>query len=223
MPGKLETLLVQGQHGEVRLALRRWMPESIKRWMRLIRLAVTPIPPWAPSIPQSQLEGCVVLESRLAMLDRLERGLVICEVGCETGGFALEILSRCRPEMLHSIDIDVSGLFDKLRNVPNFTMHKGLSGAVLDSFPGEMFDFIYIDADHGYPAVCNDIDHAVPKLKPGGLLAFNDFARIGRVGFGVFGVHQAVCEFAVRSGWPVVYFCLNAQALYDVALRKPLR
>ena len=41
-----------------------------------------------------------------------------------------------------------------------------------------MFDLIYIDADHSYPAVCNDIDHAVPKLRPEGLLAFNDFARI---------------------------------------------
>jgi SAM-dependent methyltransferase len=212
---------MQVPHGKIRLAMRRWTPESIKRWMRLVRLAMTPISPWAPDIPQSQLDGCVVLQSRLAMLDRIQPGLIICEVGCETGGFALEIISRCCPKMLHSIDIDVSKLSDRLSGLSNFTMHQGLSGAVLDSFPDEMFDLIYIDADHGYPAVCNDIEHALAKLKPGGLLAFNDFARIGRVGFGVFGVHQAVCEFAVRSGWPFVYFCLNAQALYDVVLRKP--
>jgi hypothetical protein len=53
------------------------------------------------------------------------------------------------------------------------------------------------------------------------MLVFNDFARIVRPGFGVFGVHQAVCEFAVRSGWPVAFLCLNGEALYDIALRKP--
>lgn len=212
---------MQTPHGEIQLAVRRLLPESLKKWMRLVRLAVSPIPPWAPDIPQSQLEGCVLLQSRLTMLDRIEPGLIICEVGCETGGFALEIISRCQPKMLHSIDIDVSKLSDRLKRLPNFTMHQGLSGTVLDSFPDEMFDVIYIDADHGYPAVCSDIEHSLSKLKPGGLLAFNDFAQIGRVGFGVFGVHQAVCEFAVRSGWKMVYFCLNAQALYDVVIRKP--
>jgi SAM-dependent methyltransferase len=212
---------MQVQHGEIRLALRRWLPESLKQWMRLVRLATTPMPPWAPNIPQKQLDGCVLLESRLTMLDRLESGLVICEVGCETGGFALEIVTRCNPKMLHSVDIDISRLNDQIKKMPNFKIHRGLSGEVLDSFPDRMFDVIYIDADHSYPAVCNDIDHAVPKLRPEGLLAFNDFARIGRQGFGVFGVHQAVCEFAVRSGWQVVYFCLNSQALYDIALRKP--
>ena len=46
--------------------------------------------------------------------------------------------------------------------------------------------------------------HAATKarVKPGGLLVFNDFARIVRPGLGVFGVHQAVCEFAVADGWP---------------------
>jgi SAM-dependent methyltransferase len=216
-----ESIKMRAPHGEKRLALRRWLPEPIKKWMRLVRLATAAIPPWAPDVPQRQLDGCVLLQSRLTMLDRLDPGLIICEVGCETGGFALEILSRCRPEMLHSIDIDLTKLSDKLNGASNFTIHQGLSHAVLDSFPDETFDVIYIDADHAYSAVCNDISHSIAKLKPGGLLAFNDFARIGRVGFGVFGVHQAVCEFAVQSGWPFVYFCLNAQALYDVVLRKP--
>jgi predicted O-methyltransferase YrrM len=155
------------------------------------------------------------------MLDRLEKGMTICEVGTEAGNFALEIVSRCQPKMLHAIDVDLSLLPQSLLESPNFTAHKGLSQQILAAFPDELFDFIYIDADHGYEAVCNDIEHAVPKLKPGGILAFNDFALIGRWGFGVFGVQKAVSEFAVRSGWPVVYFCLHVQALYDVALRRP--
>ncbi len=207
--------------GELRLAIRRWLPESMKRHMRLVRLALSPIPPSAPSIPQLQLNDCVICESRLAMLDMIPKGLVACEVGSASGVFAREILGRCRPKSLHAIDIDVSGIPAELLDMPNFFVHKGLSHAMLGLFQDEEFDFIYIDADHSYAAVCNDINAAVPKLKPNGLLAFNDFGRIVRPGFGTFGVHQAVCEFAVRSGWAVVYFCLNGEALYDVVLRKP--
>jgi hypothetical protein len=80
---------------------------------------------------------------------------------------------------------------------------------------------IYVDADHGYQAVRDDIAGAAPKVKPGGYLIFNDFARIIRPGFGVLGVHQAVCEFAATNGWPVAFFCLQGEALYDIALRRP--
>lgn len=42
-----------------------------------------------------------------------------------------------------------------------------------------------------------------------------------RPGLGLLGVHQAVCEFAVAGGWPFAFFCLDGEALYDVALRRP--
>ena len=214
--------MTKKQDGTIKLAIRRNLPEGVKRWARLMRLATTPIPDWPPSIPQKQLDGCVVLESRLAMLDRLDKGMTICEVGTEAGNFASEILARCEPAILHAIDVDLSQLPASLVERPNFVAHKGLSQTVINTFPDASFDFIYIDADHGYAAVCNDIAAAVPKLKPGGILAFNDFAIIGRWGFGTFGVKKAVSEFAVQSGWPVVYFCFHVQALYDIALRKPM-
>jgi predicted O-methyltransferase YrrM len=40
---------------------------------------------------------------------------------------------------------------------------------------GEPFDFIYIDGDHTAFAVLNDAVAAYPLLKPGGLLAFDDY------------------------------------------------
>jgi len=42
-------------------------------------------------------------------------------------------------------------------------------------FPDNYFDFIYIDADHSYNAVLNDIINWYPKLKPKGLFAGHDF------------------------------------------------
>jgi hypothetical protein len=69
--------------------------------------------------------------------------------------------------------------------------------------------------------VVQDIAAAKGRVRPGGLLIFNDFARIVRPGFGVFGVHQAVCEFLAADGWPVAFFCFQGEALYDIALRRP--
>ena len=79
--------------------------------------------------------------------------------------------------------------------------HETTTVAYLGSSAEPDFDWIYVDADHGYEAVVADIARAKGRVKPGGLLVFNDFARIVRPGFGVFGVHQAVCEFAVAEGW----------------------
>lgn len=42
-------------------------------------------------------------------------------------------------------------------------------------FPDNYFDFIYIDADHSYNSVTNDITTWYPKLKSKGLFAGHDF------------------------------------------------
>ncbi len=39
----------------------------------------------------------------------------------------------------------------------------------------DSFDFIYIDGDHTAPGVLSDAVHAFEVLKPGGLLAFDDY------------------------------------------------
>ena len=52
-------------------------------------------------------------------------------------------------------------------------------------------------------------------------MVFNDFCRISGKALGVFGVHQAVCEFIVQEEWGVEYFCFQGDALYDIALKKP--
>jgi hypothetical protein len=53
------------------------------------------------------------------MLDRLDKGMTICEVGIEAGNFANEILSRCEPGMLHTIEVDLSRLTDSYAAVCN--------------------------------------------------------------------------------------------------------
>jgi SAM-dependent methyltransferase len=203
------------------LALRRALPESFKKLWRLGRLAVQPVPPSAPQIPQAQLEGCQLLTNRIEMLHRLPKGGVVAEVGTYQGDFARCMLDIMAPSRLHLADITFSLCRADVLADPRVARHEGLSLPFLQACADASLDMIYIDADHGYNAVRADATAAAPKVKPGGYLIFNDFARIIRPGFGVLGVHQAVCEFAVSSGWPVAFFCLEGEALYDIALRRP--
>ena len=203
------------------LVLRRLLPESVKRVLRLGRLAVQPVPPLAPQIPQAQLEGCQLLTDRIEMLRRLPQGGIVAEIGTYKGDFARAILDIMAPEKLHLADITFSLCRADVLADPRVERHEGLSVPFLQSCADASLDMIYVDADHRYEAVRADAAAAASKVKPGGYLIFNDFARIIRPGFGVLGVHQAVCEFAVTSGWSVAFFCLEGEALYDIALRRP--
>ena len=88
-------------------------------------------------------------------------------------------------------------------------------------FPNDHFDWIYIDGDHSYEGASNDARVSSAKVRPGGHLVFNDFAHADPY-LGAYGVHRAVTEFAAGSGWKFVWFAYEPNALYDVALQKPL-
>jgi hypothetical protein len=205
------------------LVLRRLLPERAKAAWRLARLALKPIPPSAPAIPQGQLDGAVLLSDRREMLRRLPRGGRLCELGTLRGDFARDILDIVAPQELHLVDVHFGLCRADVLADPRVRRHEMMTTEYLGRDEAGTFDWIYVDADHGYEAVVQDITAAKGRVKPGGLLIFNDFARIVRPGFGVFGVHQAVCEFLAAEGWQVAFFCMQGEALYDIALRRPDR
>lgn len=53
-------------------------------------------------------------------------------------------------------------------------VHEGKSVDILSSFPNNYFDFIFVDGDHRYEAVKNDIYFGYQKIKSGGKLAGHD-------------------------------------------------
>ncbi len=203
------------------LLFRRLTPEALKTFGRLARLAFQPAPPHAPTIPQAQLDGAALLNDRGELLRRLPTGGRVCELGTFRGDFARQILDVVQPEELHLVDVTFENCRQDVLEDPRVRRHETMTTTYLAAADTPDFDWIYVDADHAYDAVVADIAAAKGRVKPGGLLVFNDFARIVRPGLGVFGVHQAVCEFAVSDGWPVIYLCMNGEALYDIALRRP--
>lgn len=210
-----------GRRYGAELLLRRLLPEPVKAAGRLVRLALKAPPPPAPAIPQAQLDGAVLLSDRMEMLRRLPRGGRVCELGTLRGDFARAILDIVAPEELHLVDVHFGACRPDVLADPRVRRHEMMTTDFLALPEAGIFDWIYVDADHGYDAVVRDIAAAKGRVKPGGLLVFNDFARIVRPGLGVFGVHQAVSEFLAAEGWPVAFLCLEGEALYDIALRRP--
>ena len=76
--------------------------------------------------------------------------------------------------------------------------------------PDNTLDFCYIDADHSYDSVKNDLDIWLPKIKINGIICGHDYIEDGlhydqNDGklIGDFGVQKAVKEFAARDNWDV--------------------
>lgn len=117
------------------------------------------------------------------------------EVGALSGVFSEKILSQWSGERLYLIDpwetqpIDIyredDGRFnhhaayeqacDLSRKDPRAILLKGLSCDVVHTFSNETMDFVYIDANHAYEYVKQDMDIWWPKVKPGGMLCGHDF------------------------------------------------
>jgi len=69
-------------------------------------------------------------------------------------------------------------------------------------FDSGSLDFVYIDGQHHYEAVKEDIEVWLPKLKPGGILCGHDYLN-GLVDGCAFGVKRAVDEFVEGCGLPM--------------------
>lgn len=202
------------------LQIRKRLPTSLRHLLRLGR-HIVPRGQSSPALPAHLLTDCRVLVSRVDLIAHMSRGGRIAEVGTHKGDFARHILEVCEPKELHLIDLDLSFLDPVVRQEQRVSVHQGLSHEVLKSFPDAYFDWIYIDADHSHAGVVRDANAAASKVKPGGYIIFNDFAHMDPF-LGAYGVHRAVVEFAIARAWQFSWLAYEPNALYDVALQRPL-
>src|SRR5436190_9845024 len=203
------------------LSIRARLPRRLRHVLRLGRHLVSTGQP-SMAVPPKLLADCRMCASRNELVQNLPRGGRVAEVGTYRGAFARHILSACDPAELHVIDLDFSALDPAVAADPRVTMHQGLSHERLAQFPDNHFGWIYIDGDHSYEGARSDARVAAAKVKPGGCLVFNDFAHADPY-LGAYGVHRAVVEFAVTRGWKFVWWAYEPNALYDVALQRPIK
>ncbi len=204
---------------EIKWRVRGWLPGWLRKLYRIARTLETV--KTSKSLPQELISECRFIASRVEMLDRLPQGGIIAELGTYEGKFAKKILNRNSPRELHVIDLDYSHFDHSLESDQRLKIHQGFNHEVISAFPDNYFDWIYIDGGHDYDSVMEDALSSASKVKPGGYLVFNDFAHIDPY-IGRYGVHRAVVDFVLEKRWLFHFFAFERNALYDVALKKPL-
>jgi len=104
-------------------------------------------------------------------------------------------------------------------------LKKGFSYDVVNEFPDDFFDFIYIDACHLYECVRDDLKMFLPKLKKNGLMCGHDYMDFRGFAIGSdFGVVRAVDEFVVDNDFKWVATTMPNFSMIqipDFALKRP--
>lgn len=125
----------------------------------------------------------------------------VLEVGTEFGGSSIIWNQLCQENDGYFVGVDLDPeraqkmLFGSTTPV---AMVKGDSRSletvakVKNLMRPNKFDFIYIDADHSFPAVLDDIKNYFPLLQKGGIIAFHD-ANMGGA------VHDAITQSIVNN------------------------
>lgn len=156
------------------------------------------------------------------LLKILPKNSVCAEIGVHRGDFSAQILRTVDPKELHLVDpweYEEADMYKNalyggktrdgqtemdnryqavgLRFEPDIRsglvkIHRGHSGNVLDEFPDHYFDWVYIDGNHLYEYVRQDLELSYKKTKPGGYITGDDYTEVG---WWQGGVRRAVDQF----------------------------
>lgn len=175
-------------------------------------------------------------------LTRMPHNAVVIEVGVERGAYAELILKRTNPRQLYLIDpwcyqnpeiyndpLNVSDTEQeeafletskRFVSTPNVFIIRDFSKNAVEQFADESIDWIYLDGNHGYEAIKEDLSIWWPKIKKGGILSGHDYAAVPS-----FGVVQAVNEFLLDHNleFHTLTVGIDQYDIYDSwAIEKPI-
>ena len=80
---------------------------------------------------------------------------------------------------------------------PNIEMIRGKSSEVVDNFVDESIDFLFIDGNHSYDYVLEDLELYYPKVKRGGVITGDDYF-MNKNAYRKKMVQEAVNDFAEK-------------------------
>jgi hypothetical protein len=161
---------------------------------------------------------------RVSLLKELPRNSIGIEIGVHKGDFSEQLLRYLCPAEFHLVDPwkhersavyneawygggaggqaemderyrSVCKRFDPKISTGQLRIHRMFSADALKTFPDEYFDWVYIDGNHLYEFVKEDLQLSWTKTKPGGFLAGDDYTDSG---WWKGGVKRAVDEFVAE-------------------------
>lgn len=155
---------------------------------------------------------------RLYLLRRMPKNAVCAEIGAWEGGFSETILKKTKPSKFYIIDpymyvpdytkawyggdkgqVKMDKIYESVKQRFSPEIEKGqvemirkTSDEALNSFKNNALDWVYIDGNHKYEFVIEDLKNSWKKVKVGGFITGDDY---GAVGWWGDGVTKAVHEF----------------------------
>jgi hypothetical protein len=155
---------------------------------------------------------------RAQFLGKMPKGGLAIEIGVWRGEFSRKILDTIQPEKLCLIDpwknfaehddkafsgreedetmdaihAGVCRLYAAEIKAKSVVVMREMSADALMKFADDTISFAYVDGDHSYQGVKNDLAALFPKMMAGGVMAFDDYHRRGWWGDGVL---RAIHEF----------------------------
>lgn len=133
-----------------------------------------------------------------------KKNLVGAEVGVKLAEHAEEIIKYLNPKKMHLIDWYITWPEHREMAISKMASYNNVEWHIMQSFEAaivfdkEYFDFVYLDNNHSYEHVIEEIEIWLPKIKKGGVLCGHDYALQG-----INGVSKAVDEFADKTGYKV--------------------
>lgn len=115
----------------------------------------------------------------------LPQGSVVVEIGAFLGGSAhIMLLASAGRIVLHSVDIE-DKIPNDLRSHRNFTFHLG-TGAAVASREALEVDMLFVDGDHSFRGIREDILAFWPQLRDGALVVAHDVLNMQHLGVRIF-------------------------------------
>jgi Methyltransferase domain len=189
--------------------------------------------------------GATLYANRHDMLARLPipREGLVAEVGVARGDFSDFLIRQLRPQIFYAIDIfemhkspvhwgirqevmfegKTHGQFYRERFSSlgqRISILHGRSTDMIPRLPDKSLDMIYIDANHGYDHVSIEGAQSAGKIKPEGILIFNDYITYDPFINREYGVVRAVNEMLSTGQWRVVGFALQKDMFCDIAIKR---
>jgi hypothetical protein len=169
--------------------------------------------------------------TRRRLLSSLPKRGIGAEVGTWKGDFSAQILKQSKPKLLYLIDPwahrddpgyegawyggrvagqagmdaihrSVQERFEKQVRRGQVVILRKSSLEAAASLADQPLDWVYIDGDHTYEAVKADLEAFRRVVRPGGVIAGDDY---GVEGWWSDGVTKAVDEFAATAGQPEIF------------------
>ena len=168
----------------------------------------------------------------------------LLEIGVFRGDFLDYLVSECNycsidvvdlfEGIAHSGDADGNNvqyydvgrsyleLTEKYKDIDNIRVNKSNSITFLQNQQDNTYDIIYIDGDHSYEGVKNDLINGYNKIKKGGYIMGHDYEMNMEKAKHIydFGVKQAVDEFCINYKQIIISKALDGCVSFCIHINK---